>query len=944
MGIFMLLFVSYASLPVTKIECTEGQLRLSDAKAFSKDAPQRTSGSSETIPKMDTRLPRSLRPLHYLIQLQPFVNGNFSVFGYMEVEMEVLETTSNVTLHMLDIVTKNDTVKVLTLGGMAKREVGIKRHQYDHARQFYAAQMEEELMEGKKYILRMEFVGYLNDQLRGFYRSTYKDVNGKTKNLAVTQFQSTHARRAFPCFDEPAMKATFEVYLARETRMTSLSNMPLVETLPVEGQEGWVWDRFERSVPMSTYLVAFVVSDFSHISSATDEGPLFRVWTQPSAIQQAEYASKIGPRILAFYEEYFNVSYPLPKVDMVAVPDLEEAGMENWGLITFRETTLLFDPRSNSARYKERLVEVVAHELAHQWFGNLVTPKWWDDLWLNEGFATFESFTGSDHVEPSWRKREEFALEKLQKVFATDSLETSHRLCFPVGDGSAISEAFDGISYKKGASIIRMMKHFLGEAAFRRGLSSYLNAFMYSNADQDDLWQHLTVAAHHEAALPKRWTVKTIMDTWTLQRGYPVIKVARSSDGSSAYVSQERFLYMKNGYSSEDLRWWVPLSFTWQSEGDFNRTKTRRWITDSEEGIIIPSLPPKEEWVIFNLQETGYYRVNYDDHNWNLLIRQLRDDHEAIHVVNRAQIIDDAMNLARAGQLSYATALDAYAYLKQEKDTLPWLSGLANIAYLQLMFQSTYASGALKRYLLDLIRPVYATTGFDDSRDGRQSKKRMSYSVTSLACALGVRDCHDKSLRLFRQWMKNPEDNTIICPNLRAEVICLGISVGGEKEWNFIWGEYVKSSVARERVTLLQTLGCSRNTSILSRYLEMSLNPYGEIKKDDFKIVFNAVASSSRGRKIAWAFLKQHWNNIYSFKKRRRGTMLRKVSNTFNTRQDLRELEAFLNDSDTDLEEVTRIAKQTVEMTKSNVRWRDTNFAKIVQFLENNGYSTNGGQ
>nr|XP_027223181.1 endoplasmic reticulum aminopeptidase 1-like [Penaeus vannamei] len=322
----------------------------------------------------------SLKPLHYLIRLQPFVNGNFSVFGYMEVEMEALEPTSNITLHMLDIITRI-TQSSVAFGGVEQRQVGIKRHHYDPVRQFYVAHMDEELIKGERYTLQMEFLGYLNDQLRGFYRSTYRDDDGTTKYLAVTHFQPTDARRAFPCFDEPALKATFEVHLARETWMTSLSNMPLA--ICVEGQEGWVWDRFERSVPMSTYLVAFVVSDFSYIPSTSGKDTLFRIWAQPSAIRHAEYVSEVGSKILAFYESYFNVSYPLPKMDMVAVPDIAVRGMENWGLITMIDRSILYDPDVDSANHKDTLLEVVAHELAHQWFGNLVTPRWWDDLMLS---------------------------------------------------------------------------------------------------------------------------------------------------------------------------------------------------------------------------------------------------------------------------------------------------------------------------------------------------------------------------------------------------------------------------------------------------------------------------------------------------------------------------------------------------------------------------------
>ncbi|ROT72063.1 putative aminopeptidase N-like isoform X1 [Penaeus vannamei] len=293
-----------------------------------------TLGANEKE-KLDIRLPRSLKPLHYLIRLQPLINGNLSIFGYVEVEMEVLEPTSNITLHLADIITKNDTVKVSALNGTAS--VGIKKQQYDPEREFYIAHLEKQLEKAEKYVLSMDFLGILG-VFKGFFKSTYTDIDGTTKNVAATIFQPTDARRAFPCFDEPALKATFEVHLARETWMTSLSNTPLAETRPVcfnnnrEGQEGWVWDRFERSVPMSTYLVAFLVSDFTYIESWKDDQAQFRVWARRSAIENARYVASIGPKILNFYEDYFNISFPLRKQDMVALPDLSALALGNWGL------------------------------------------------------------------------------------------------------------------------------------------------------------------------------------------------------------------------------------------------------------------------------------------------------------------------------------------------------------------------------------------------------------------------------------------------------------------------------------------------------------------------------------------------------------------------------------------------------------------------------------
>ncbi|XP_027211488.2 aminopeptidase N [Penaeus vannamei] len=902
--------------------------------------PTTTTTTMAPKEKVNVRLPRSLKPMRYLVKLQPLINGNFSILGYVEVEMEVLEPTSNITLHIADIITYNDTVKLKGMGNASAP--GIKMHEYDNYREFYIAHLDKELQQGEKYVLSMEFLGYLNDQLRGFYRSSYKDEDGKEKMLAVTQFQATSARRAFPCFDEPALKATFEVYLGRQENMSSISNMRIMETMPIEGQEGWLWDHYEESVPMSTYLVAFVVSDFANMNSTVNDHVLFRVWSRQSAIKQAEYSREIGPAILTHFEDYFGEPYPLPKQDMIAIPDFSAGAMENWGLITYRETAMLYDPVVSGPSNKHRVALVVAHELAHQWFGNLVTPTWWTDLWLNEGFASFVQYIGMDYVEPSWKVMEEFVISRLQRVFALDSLESSHEISIPVGHPDEIRQIFDSISYDKGASIIRMMNHFLSENTFRKGVSNYLTAFKYEAAEQDDLWEHLTMAAHEDGTLPQDVTVKKVMDTWTLQMGYPVIKVERSADGMSASVSQNRFLLVAKENSSDDhdYKWWVPLTYTTQSESNFSQTQAMVWMKDSEAQITLSSLPPKDEWVIFNLQETGYYRVNYDDHNWGLLIQQLKDDHEVISTTNRAQIIDDAMDLARAGQLNYEIALGVYAYLGNETEYVPWAAAVNNIGYLEGMFKRKAGYGALKKYILDLVVPLYESVGFTNRHDDpflEQSKRR---TAVSWACMLGHQDCLDNVLSLYRQWMSNPENETLISPNLKSTVYCRAIAEGGEAEWDFAWDQYLKSNVGTEKALLLSAMGCSKEIWILSRYLDMAFTPGSGIRKQDSDRVFASVAYNKVGGPLAWRFLRDQWKRIYDFHGKPKGGLIKSGTSGFNTDLQLKEIELFKQEHEEELGGVSRSVDQVLESTKNSIAWLDRNYETIVQWLDNNGYST----
>lgn len=901
--------------------------------------------AAEVKPKIDVRLPRSVKPLHYKVKLQPLINGNFSILGYVEVEVEVLEATSNVTLHIADIVTKNETIRLAPSDQVQGPGIGINKHSYDNERQFYVAELGEELEVGKKYVLSMDFEGYLNDQLHGFYRSTYKAEDGSDRLIASTQFQPTDARRAFPCFDEPGMKATFEVYLGREEGMSSISNMPKFESIPIEGQPGWVWDHFNTSVPMSTYLVAFVISDFSHMNSTANDHVLFRVWARKAAIEQANYALTTGPDILTFFEGYFNVPFPLPKQDMIAIPDFSAGAMENWGLITYRETAMLYDPAVSAASNKQRVVVVVAHELAHQWFGNLVTPEWWTDLWLNEGFASFMEYLGVDHSEPSWKMMEQFVPDDLHDVFAIDCLESSHPISIPVGHPDEINEIFDRISYAKGASIIRMMNHFLTEATFRKGLSNYLTDLKYQNAEQDDLWQYLTTAAYEDNTLPTDISVKKIMDTWTLQMGYPVIKVTRSSDGTSATVTQERFLLVKNPNSTDthDYKWWVPLSYTTETSPDFETTKPQRWMMDTEQQLTISSLPAKDKWVIFNVQETGYYRVNYDAENWNLIIQQLKDQHESIHVINRAQIIDDVLNLARAGQVSYDTALSVNAYLGKEVEYVPWDTALNNLGYLENMFTRSSGYGDLKSYLLDILIPLYNSVGFEDNLNDPHLDQYKRVKALSWACNLGYQDCVDNSQSLFNTWVLNPTNTSLISPNLKSTVYCTGVAEGGEEEWNFAWEQYINSNVATEKAKLLSAMGCTKEVWILSRYLDMAFTEGSGIRKQDASQVFAAVARNDVGRYLAWNYLRDQWQKIadyYGSGFFAIARIIKAATRAFNTKLELAELELFKQQHEGQLGTATRAVDQAIERTENNIKWMDNNYDVIMQWLADNGYSS----
>ncbi|KAJ7382213.1 hypothetical protein OS493_036246 [Desmophyllum pertusum] len=448
--------------------------------AVSTSAPGPTTAGTEVW--WNVRLPDNIVPVHYDVLLYIDLK-KLEFHGKVEILVNVTKPTENVLVH----VNKMNITSVSVEKASGGDPLEIQRKFWFEKNQFYVIIMKPALMKGQ-YKIKMEFKAWLTDDLAGLYKSTYKRKDGREVTIAATQFQPTDARRAFPCFDEPALKATFTVTLAHDPSYISISNMPIKAT---ETQDRWQLDRFNKTPIMPTYLLAFVVCDFKHKTEISKSGIKMTFYAPPDQIDQVDYAKSVGVKMLDYMEDYFNIKYPLPKADMIAIPDFAAGAMENWGLITYRETALLFKPGASSESNKKRVASVISHELAHQWFGNLVTMDWWDDLWLNEGFASFVEYYGVNETEPSWKMLDQFVVADMYSAFTLDGLANSHPIKVPVNHPDEINEIFDSISYNKGASIIRMLQFFLGRTVFLKGLTNYLNKYRYGNTVTDDLWNAL---------------------------------------------------------------------------------------------------------------------------------------------------------------------------------------------------------------------------------------------------------------------------------------------------------------------------------------------------------------------------------------------------------------------------------------------------------------------
>ncbi|XP_045494517.1 aminopeptidase N [Colias croceus] len=883
-----------------------------------------TTTQPEKNTVIDVRLPSNIKPDRYYLKLTPYIfEGNFTFDGEISVIITVRNETDTVTFHGVELT----FISIELFKKEDGRPIKILQRREDVSKQFHILTTEETLKAGQQYVLNITYVGILNDNLHGFYRSSYEEKKDK-RWIAVTQFQATDARRAFPCWDEPALKAKFTISIARPVNMSSVSNMNIVSREPHKVLKNYIWDHYAESLPMSTYLVAFAVTDFGNMSYNN-----FSVWARKEALSSAAYALDIGPKILKFLEEYYKIKFPLPKIDMIALPDFKAGAMENWGLLTFREIAMLYDHGVSPTTAKARVASVVAHEIAHQWFGNLVTPAWWSEIWLNEGFASYVEYVAVDAVESTWKLMEVFVLNEVQSVFKLDALTSSHQISVEVGNPEEIGAIFDKISYGKGSAILRMMNHFLTDDVFNAGITDYLNAKKYGDAEQKDLWSALTNAARERGNFDV--DVAIIMDSWTLQTGFPVLTITRNYDTGAVSFRQERFVLINNTIDENPV-WWIPISFTTASEKNFQSTQPQLWLK-GERSVVVENISiSKDDWIIANIQQTGFYRINYDQRNWEMLIKILNDPKrfEEIHPINRAQIIDDAMNLALSGRLDYRVALDITSYLSHERSYVPWKAGLVALGYIDTMLSKGAYYLEYQRYVLRLLHGTVADLGWDVSQNESVVRAQHRVDMLSTACHLQQAECLEHAVRMYTNWMlhPNPDSFNEIHADIRSTVYCVGVQVGGAREWNFAWERFVVASVPSERELLLSILGCTRAPYLLYRYLELSLRNDSGIRKQDTVRVFSAVASSSIGEPIAFNYVRDNWKRIkeYVGSVSTLNSILKLVTRRLNQVHEYDELTRFV---DTHGKHLGRPVQQVLERTEANVQWMERNYDTIVDWL-----------
>uniref|UniRef100_A0A673LNL1 Aminopeptidase n=1 Tax=Sinocyclocheilus rhinocerous TaxID=307959 RepID=A0A673LNL1_9TELE len=627
------------------------------------------------FPWSKVRLPNYIVPVHYHLLIHPNLT-TLRFNGSVKIEIDVKNNTNWVVLHSKNLKIFTATVLDEHEAHLSDKVLSVLEYPSHEQIAIFSPKI---LTSGEKYFLHLEFGAPLSDGFYGFYKSTYKTKAGETRVLASTHFEPTSARMALPCFDEPIFKANYTVRIRRGPSHIALSNMPLEQT--VEIGNGLFEDQFEVSVKMSSYLLAFIVCDFRSVSGMTATGINISIYAVPEKWHQTHYALEAALRLMEFYEQYFNILYPLPKLDLIAIPDFQSGAMENWGLTTYMETSLLYDPDISSASDKLWVTMVIGHELAHQWFGNLVTMEWWNDIWLNEGFARYMEFVSLEAVYPELKV--DHFLDTCFGAIGRDSLNSSRPISSLAENPTQIKEMFDTVSYDKGACILHMLRNFLTSEGFQTGIIRYLRRFRYSNARNEDLWDSLIKTCSEEDFTAGEYCysstqatknayrfagehidLKKMMYTWTIQKGIPLITVKRQ--GRKLYIGQERFLkiVLPDDPSWHSLQkgylWHIPLTYkTSHSDHEMKHILT----TKSD----VLTLDEEVDWVKLNSDMNGYYIVHYDEEGWNALTELLRVNHTALSFKDRASLIHNTFQL-----VTLPTDVSETVYMVGAQDDSGW--------------------------------------------------------------------------------------------------------------------------------------------------------------------------------------------------------------------------------------------------------------------------------
>jgi aminopeptidase N/puromycin-sensitive aminopeptidase len=796
------------------------------------------------------RLGHNVIPEHYAITLAPDLKAA-TYTGTESIDVTIESATNAITLNAIEITFQ--TVKVAAGGKEQNATVTL-----DNDKQQATLTVPEPIAAGKAKV-EIAFTGILNNELRGFYLS-----KTERRNYAVTQFESTDARRAFPCFDEPAFKARFDVSLVVDSGDTAISNMPIAGDTPGPG-EGKHTLKFGTTPKMSTYLVAFLVGDFQ-CTNGEQDGVKIRACSTPDKVALTPYGVEVAKYVLHYYNTYFGIPYPLPKLDLIALPDFEAGAMENFGAITYREDALLLDPKTASVRSKKGVAGDIAHEMAHQWFGDLVTMQWWDNIWLNEGFATWMSSKPLAAMHPDWNM-DEAVVSEMDGALDLDSRATTRAIRAKADTPSEINQMFDGITYEKAASVLLMVENYVGRETFRKGVHAYLAAHVYSNATAEDFWGAQTRASGRP--------VDKIMESLVAQPGVSILTFGEPS-GGSVPVSQRRFYLSPSIHADAAQKWTLPVCF--KATGG----NACELLSPADTQLKAPTGP-----VFFpDAGGAGYYRTAYAAATFRTLADQAET---ALTAPERIRLLGDRWAQLRANQATVGEYLNLVGALNSDSSAGVIGQGVGGIA---AIYQRVAATPEERVGLAAWVRTKFgvqlAKLG-EPAADDSPNKRELRAELFNLLGSYGkdpavVAQAH----AIAEKYIADPGS---VDATLAQTALVVAARNGDAALFGQLQKVYETSTNPEVKQGALQMLAEFEEPALARRSLDYAVS--GKVRNQDAVFQLAIALQDNATRDATWNYIKSNWDKVQAQFTTFMGALLVESSGSFCSAEGRDEVKAF---------------------------------------------------
>ncbi|MBI3631917.1 MAG: M1 family metallopeptidase [Candidatus Vogelbacteria bacterium] len=865
--------------------------------------------------KKPVLLPSYIRPERYRLMIHPDLES-FTFKCDETIYLKVEKATKEIRLHGVDL-------EILSVSLVQNsKETVPKKISYKPLEDLVIFDFAKPIVKGDVE-LRVKFTGGINDKMAGFYRSKYV-ANGENKFLATTQFEATDARRAFLCVDEPKAKAVFDMTFLIPPTHTVISNTYIKDIK--EHESGYKLVSFAPTPKMSTYLVAFIIGEFDFLETKSKEGTIVRVFVTPGKKAQAEFALDTAAKMLSYYNDYFGIQYPMPVLDLIAIPDFASGAMENWGAITYRETALLIDPDHSAASAKQRVALVIAHELAHQWFGNLVTMDWWTHLWLNEGFASWIEYLAVHHLFPEWDIWTQFVYSDLNRALELDSLVNTHPVEVLVNHPREIREIFDAISYSKGASIIRMLADYLGEENFRKGLNIYLNKYKYDNAVTEHLWSALAEGSGKP--------VKKLMEKWTGIPGYPLVSLLRDKKGNLK-LKQARFYssIVENKKKQKKVLWNIPIGYT------NNVSDEKKYVLMNKPELALKDKIGDNGWLNINAGQSGVFRVLYDDQTLASLEAPVKD--KLLGASDRLGLANDIFALSRAGLMDTAKTLALLMAYKKEDNYTVWRDIATQLDDLDNIFYGEKFYWKFQQYVQSIFTTIVKTVGWvrlpaPERGDGGQDKKPgeghldalLRELVLAQAGKYGDKIVIEEGRKRFNRALSEQKH---LDPNLRAMIYGLVGKTGDDKDYEKLLKLYREATLQEEKNRLGAALCQFKQVPLIKRTLKFILSE--DVRGQDAPLFLAVIASNNGARDFTWKFIKENWKLLCATYADGHllGRIITETTCDFNTNEMTKDVEKFFKKNR--VPGMERIVAQAVERIKSNADWKKASNKSVEKFF-----------